>query len=56
MAAYFIPQQKRHYKINVPIEAIEDSITHSLQVGYHNPGSGSAEQPSQELGRRSFNL
>jgi len=30
LSAFFVPQQKRHYKINVPIEAVEDVISQNL--------------------------
>ena len=56
--AFFIPQQKRNYKIIVPVEAMEDAIIQNFEVGYHNPGSGSTEQPSSNIqqGRKTFTL
>lgn len=57
LSAFFIPQQKRHYKITVPVEAIEDAIIQNFEVGYHNPGSGGAELPSTiQQGKKTFTL
>ena len=38
--AYFVPHYKKSYKMSVAVEAIEDVIMHDMNVGYHNPGSG----------------
>lgn len=56
LAAYFIPQQKRHYAITVLVEAIEQPITQSLEVGYHNPGSGGREEAGGEGAVRRWEL
>jgi hypothetical protein len=39
------------------VEAIEDAIIQNFEVGYHNPGSGAAEQPSTiQQGKKTFVL
>ena len=56
LKAFFAPSQKRHYKIKVPVEAIEDILPHNLELGYHNPGSAIGEQPSNEQSTKTFNI
>jgi hypothetical protein len=53
---FFAPSQKRHYKINIPIEAVEDSLPHNMELGYHNPGSGISEVPFTDQTVKVFNL
>jgi hypothetical protein len=56
LKVFFAPSQKRQYKIKVPVEAIEDFLPHNLELGYHNPGSGITEQPSDDQTSKSFSI
>jgi hypothetical protein len=53
---FFVPNQKRQYKITVPIEAVEDYIVHNNELGYHNPGSAYSEAPSSKQFTTKFSI
>ena len=55
---FFAPSHKRPYKINVPVEAIEDILPHNLELGYHNPGSAITEGQSsfEQQTTKKFNI